>query len=90
MRSVEELIGWTPDDEDAPAMYVTPAGYVRTRAHVDDLAGWLDGQGRRWGLHHDYDGRAWWVNPIHNLDVERFPTIREALVAAVRKVTGDE
>jgi hypothetical protein len=61
------------------------------RAEVDDLAVWLDGELKPmlWGMWRWDDG-TWavsWDNGPKNGDAFG-PTIREALIAAVRKVAG--
>lgn len=99
-RPVEELIGWVrrPIGWGIPPSYLL----IRRRAEVDDLAAWLDAHwwdeheddaepAAIWRLVHDEadDGQMfWYVDPYDDdPDDDVHPTIRDALVAAVRRVS---
>lgn len=93
-RPVEELIGWTPWRENRPNGREWFDGAnenePRRRAEVDDLAAWLHAQGRSGlSIHRRLapamDGMNWHISGWGN-DAPRGSTIRDALIAAVRKV----
>ncbi len=95
-RPIEELIGWQLVDDEPNAMWVDPNGCLHHRAEVDYLAAWLIANGtglRGLSVHHrlapSMDGKDWHVGGFGN-DAPRGPTIRDALIAAVRKVAKND
>lgn len=92
LRPVEELIGWTPHGDLGWWWCDTPwqegEGRGRVRAEVDDLAAWL--RERRGAVYVGgdiQDGLRWWVD-LEDGAPAFGDSIRDALIAAVRKVAG--
>lgn len=81
-RPVEKLIGWHPGAKGRAWFDAHGNRYVR--AEVDDLAAWLFDAAGDFHLA-PYPGRGWWVLGIFPKPPFG-PTVRDALVAAVRRV----
>jgi len=82
---VEQLIGWTCSGVGWDAN-----GVNRAQAEVDDLAAWLNDHvsWAGWQIYHDVERYCVDVDNFGGEAVQQFfaPTIRDALIAAVRKV----
>lgn len=92
-RPVEELIGWERPIANNPLqLWATERGGEpsKDRAEVDDLAAWIVAQGFGVSMFDRDDGgyEALVVRPRSVHVSERGPTIRDALIAAVRKVAA--
>lgn len=91
-QPIEGVIGWTLSEFDG--CWWDGDTFWHYRAEVDDLAAWLDSQFHWSGWDVLRDGDNWHVDfdneyaPVGH--TASLPTIREALIAAVRKVAGDE
>ena len=87
-RPIEEVIGWTREHirGDVGEVVWDAGEQIVCQAEVDDLAAWLDGR-VTWIIEHE-DSRTI-VHVAHELAPPVWhDTIREALVAAVRKVAA--
>ena len=90
-RPIEEVIGW--EREPGFGWFDARRAVYHRRAEVDDLAAWLDatispggwdiertGKHGEWAAHNDFE--PYW----HTGNLVGWVPLREALVAAVRKV----
>lgn len=91
-RPIEEVIGWTKPFERMLGMYwIRPDSIPATHATVDDLAAWLDAElgDALWSIQRGLCGHlVYWDAGVREGQTAEFPTIREALIAAVRKVAA--